>query len=328
MVRLPDKILSPEGSVRKIILIVLVVVFFLPQTIQAQENLVISNMQLDLWPEYDHSSMLVIYRITLSPDTTFPADVVFRIPVAAGMPHAVAAGSSDMSVGDVLYEREEVGEWAVLRFAVNGPALRLEYYDPSLTVENPARQFVYTWPGDYPVEEFKVKVQQPVEAEGMVISPSLGNGSLNTSDGLYYYETSLGSMNAGETFDISIEYQKNSATLTIETLPLQPGQPVNEGTQGRVNLQSIMPWILGIMGFLLIGGGVYWYWQSGKEPARPSRRRRPRGASAPRITTPKKTAPSEKPLSEEGDVYCHMCGKRASDTDRFCRSCGTPLRSE
>jgi hypothetical protein len=69
---------------------------------------------------------------------------------------------------------------------------------------------------------------------------------------------------------------------------------------------------------LLLGGGAYWYWRSGRQQApEPKRKRGARRSSSERI---------EEAGEVSGHIYCHQCGKRAAQGDRFCRACGTQLR--
>jgi hypothetical protein len=103
----------------------------------------------------------------------------------------------------------------------------------------------------------------------------------------------------------------------VENLSVRSTEPLANNTVWPIDLQSILPWILGVLGLGLIVGGGLWYWQSGKQDKPPKRRRRSR-ASHEESTV----------IGIEQGVYCHQCGKRAASGDRFCRSCGTKLRVE
>jgi hypothetical protein len=97
---------------------------------------------------------------------------------------------------------------------------------------------------------------------------------------------------------------------------------------GRLELPGFLPWVLGIvlLGIVLVvglwfgmpyivSGGLYQSLFGRKTSAVDKRRRR----RLPVNVTGGKTA-------LEG-AYCHQCGRRASPGDRFCRSCGTRLRT-
>ncbi|RPI34567.1 MAG: hypothetical protein EHM70_02440 [Chloroflexota bacterium] len=283
----------------------------------AQENIKISSLKVDLWPEYDRPSMLVIYRFSLSSDTTLPAQIALSIPTQAGDPTAVAVGQSEELVADVPFNRQVQGEWTEISFTATFPVVQFEYYDPRLTFQEDQRHYEYQWPGDYAVDFMVVEIQQPLDASNVSISPSFGNGETR-SDGMVYYTKQVGELDAGQQFSFSLNYSKSSEVLSITGLEVQPSKPLTSDTPGRVQPESLLPWILGIAGIALAVGGGVWYWQSSRqETPTPARRRR-------RSTSP--AVPSK--ATPEAGIYCHHCGKRANPGDRFCRSCGARLRLE
>lgn len=303
---------------RKWIVALILIPFLLASAdARAQQVVQLSNLKVALWPEYDHPSMLVIYTFELSADTALPANITLRIPATAGDPHAVAVGPSLLQVGDVPFNRQMAGEWSEISFIATMPAIQFEYYDPSLAKDGEKRFFEYHWPGEYAVDSLVIEVQQPLGAREVRLSPSLGNGA-RREDGLVYNVARVGSLNAGQTFKISMEYLKDTETLSAEQILVQPSQPLTPDTTGRTNpLQEIF-WPLVVLGVALIVGGGLWYWQSGKQEDAPRpKRRRPPAAEA-RVESDE----------AEAGVYCHQCGKRAGPGDRFCRSCGARLPAE
>jgi hypothetical protein len=292
---------------------------------QAQAEPSFSTMRVSLWPEFDRPDLLVIYRFTLSNTTPLPATLTLRIPASGAEVHAVAVGASEDRVGDVPYNRVVDGEWAEISFIASMPSVQFEYYDSNLRREDTARSISYTWPGGYAVETMIVEVQEPLRATEMVISPSLGTRQLR-ADGLAYYTADLGAITSSQTFNISLEYQKNNDQLSAEQLVVQPSQPITSTASGGPVNGSNLVVVLGFLGLALIIGGGIWYWQSGTrgdDPAdRPRRRRKKTGEA--KITPQEKFSTRE----TEAGVYCHQCGKRAAAGDRFCRSCGNRLRAE
>jgi hypothetical protein len=284
----------------------------------AQNEVKLNSIEVDLWPEYDRPTVLVIYRITLPATTSLPVDLSFRIPATAGEPSAVAVrqmtAEGETGLFTIPYERQVVGDWGVISLTATLPELQLEYYDPGLVKDGETRQFEYNWPGDYAVDVLKMQVQQPLGADEMSISPSSGQG-VTGSDGLVYFNKEVGALLAGQTFSLKINYKKSSDDLTAANLQVQPSAPVTI-TSERNNLLAILPWTLGALGVILIVGGVVWYLRSGKGKEEEPSRRRHRPAS------------SKEPEATESHIYCHQCGKRAGPGDRFCRMCGAKLRIE
>ncbi len=322
MIRFPTEFHYEEEMMHKYSLVILVIMIifaaYAPLTPAfAQDEIKLSNLEVDLWPEYDRPSVLVIYRITLPPTISLPVDLTFRIPAAAGDPSAVAlrqmTPEGDSGLFTIPYQRQVVGEWGMITITATVPEIQLEYYDPDLVKQDDARQFEYRWPGDYAIDALILQVQQPLGASEMVISPASDPG-VSGNDGLVYYNKQVGSLAAGQTFSLTVNYNKASDDLTAANLQVQPSAPVSV-TPGQNSLMTLLPWALGILGVLLILGGVVWYRQSGR--GKPGDRPRRRRATA-----------SREPEESTSFIYCHQCGKRASPGDRFCRTCGTKLRTE
>jgi hypothetical protein len=289
----------------------------------AQGTPKLSSMEVDLWPEYDRPGVLVIYRLTLSSDTTLPAELSIPIPMSAGEPSAVASRQVDGTLVNMAYTKQVNGQWDDIRFTATMPEIQIEYYDTNIIKQDQAHHFEYTWPGGYAVAALSIQVQQPLGSSEMRISPNLGAGQVG-KDGLSYYTAQVGSLSPTQTFKISIDYQKSSDTLSAESLQVQPTKPLTEATPGRVQLFSGTNTILAVIGLILIGvvliaGGGYWYWQSGRNKEAPVAHRR-------RAREMREEVPAE--TDEREVIYCHQCGNRAGPGDRFCRVCGVKLRTE
>lgn len=297
---------------------ILVLSLLVPFAVHAQDPLELSALQIGIWPEFDKPSALVIYQMTLSSTTTYPASVSVRIPINAGEPNAIATRQVDGSLINIdNHTRQVDGQWAIINFTTTTPDVQLEYYDPGLTKNGNARHFTYLWPGDFVVAQLTIQVQKPAGATDLRISPSLGSGA-SGSDGLTYFTQDLGSITAGQTFQISVDYQKSNDVLSVENLPVESSAPIPQGTSTELNLKSWLPWVLGIIGAGLIVGGVIWFWQTGRQRTAPrTKRTRSRAASyEPELNTG----------STEAAVYCSQCGKRALPGDQYCRSCGSAIR--
>jgi hypothetical protein len=298
--------------------LVLLAPAFTPVAAQAQIPVSLDAVEIDLWPEYDKPGVLVIFRLTLSPLTALPTDISIRIPAAVGKPFAVAGRQADGSLFNIPYTPQVSGVWTSINFTPDVSELQIEYYDPALQIEGQHRQFTFLWPGDYAVGDLSIQIQQPFDASAMLISPSFGAGIVG-GDGLTYYNRDVGQLNAGQTIEIALEYDKASSTFTAQTMPVQPSGDIPEDEGGSFQVsQSTLLVIAGLVGTALIVGGVVWYLRSGQQTKASATRQR---------HTPAAARQSQSNQAGEGDIYCHKCGKRAQPGDRFCRSCGTELRS-
>jgi len=308
--------------------------FLIPSLALGQQEVKFATLEVDIWPEYDRPEVLVIYRIGLPATTSLPVEISLRIPTVAGAPNAVAARQPDGALINLTYDTQTDGDWTTLTFTTTTPESQIEYYDPQLNKSGTQRQFTHDWLGDYPIDNFSIQVQQPFDAYEMRISPDMGPGERG-KDGLVYYTGDFGALKAGQNFVTSIEYDKDNDNLTTTSLSVDSSGPIDESAQGRSRWMSLLPWILFGIGLVLLVGGLVWLWQSGRTKAEPTPRQRhkpaaQRQAAASRV--PAERSPSSDPPlgvkngSQEFN-YCHQCGKRAASGDRFCRACGTPLRS-
>lgn len=301
---------------RTLIFLTLLLVCLLPIGSSAQTQPSFASLTADLWPEFDKPTMLVMYQFTLSPQVRLPAEIKLRIPASAGVPNAVANCQPDGSCFNSPYEQQRAGEWSELTFQATSPDLRVEFYDPALTIEGSKRHYEYTWPGDYTVENFNIRVQQPAGSENMYVKPGTFTAT-TADDGFTYHSLDVGQVPDGQTVEVVVEYDKTTDALSNSNMPVQPSEPLSGDTAGRTSLASALPIALGLVGLGLIVGGGVWYWRSGRQKPQPasSRRTRRRSGSAPVASG-----------APEGNVYCHQCGKRAASGDRFCRTCGSQLR--
>ena len=290
-------------------LLALLVVALIPATVFAQASVALEKLKVSLWPEYDRPGVLVIYRATLPADQTLPVELTFRLPAAAGEPSAVAYRQDDLNLITMPYQRQLVGDLAMVTFTTSVREVQLEYYDPALQVQGSDHNYVFTWPGDYAVEEFAAEVQQPAQATRLSVTPALGSGVLG-SDGMTYFGAVLGSLTAGQPQSVELSYEKTGSGLSFERLqPVEPiARPASLGE--RVLSWPYWSWALGALGAALLILAVVIFVRSRRADVddRPGRaRHKPAAASGTRL-------------------YCHNCGAPAEAQAVFCSMCGTKLR--
>ena len=303
---------------RKWIIMLLILVWFAPAQVQAKAPPSLESLEVDLWPEYDRPTILVIYLITLDANTTLPVDLSIQIPTAAGDPAAVASRETN-GLFNLAYTRTIQGDWSSISFTATSPQIQFEYYDPGLVKNGSMRTYSFEWHGDYTVKGLTLQVQQPVDATQMEISPALGS-AITGDGGLVYYNAMIGAVPAGTQFKLSMKYQKNSDTLSQSVQPVQPSENLTTNTPGRTpNPINNLAYGLGILGVLLLTGGGYWYYRTGKASKTNTVQKRHK---------PRPTQDEEDDINPQETVYCAQCGKRASTGDIFCRVCGARLRKE
>ncbi len=280
-----------------------------PFSAQAQTEIKLAGLQVQLWPEYDQPSMLVIYDFTLPDTTTLPANVAIRFPANANL-IAVASGSAPSFLNASYEGPTASGDWQTVTIKVETKAnYHIEYYEP-ISKTDTVRQFAYLWPGDYAIDDFSISIRVPLDTINITTDPILQ--SSQTADGTTFLVKDFGPLAAAQQFTLSLSYTRTSDQLGASQSSVQPSEPLSSSTPGRVIWSNYIPYFLGGAGGLLIIGGLVYLFLQSNRGGKSQRRNR----HAPRS--------EEEPNSE---IYCHQCGTRAHAGDRFCRVCGVKLRT-
>ncbi len=288
---------------------------------QAQAAPTLDKLQVEVWPEFDRPSALVLIHGVLPATTPLPATVSLRIP-ATGQLNATAYQDADQKLLMATNTVSAEGEWQRVTFSVPALNFRVEYYDPGLTMADQARTFAFNWISDYAVAAVEARVQEPVDARDLQVDPPFAlAGTLDL--GLNYYTRDYGAVAAGAPIAFTLKYTKPTATLSqsvvsqtavTESIGLDTSSPI----QGS---QDLTPWLigLGIVGGLALIGGAGWYFWPRGGAARSTPRPRRRARSAP-------ADPAGGAGPAGANQFCTQCGQALTPADRFCRNCGTPVR--
>jgi hypothetical protein len=305
---------------RKLLIILLFLIALgvnIPVVAQSSNHL--DAVLVEILPEYDQPKVLVISRLSLVAGTTLPVTFKLRIPSQAEVWAVASVNPVDSQLQDIPYDRSANGLWATLTITVNSLNVQVEYYEP-LVKNGTTRHIVYEWAGDYVVDSFTVVFQQPIGATGFITNPNLTESSVDQSGSVFYQSTPQ-ALDAGQTYTLSADYQKATDALSTTGLVVNPAQPLDSNTPGRVTFNNILsqikaglmiPWVsIGIVCILIVGGIVLGYYLSKNNSIRSpkSRKHHTTMNQAPKIV----------------DIYCSQCGKRAQLGDVFCRTCGTRL---
>jgi hypothetical protein len=290
-------------------------VLLIPVIASAQAGEDFSGLTVALWPEYDRPEVLVIYRMTLPEDLALPATV--RVPIPADAPALTAVAYRDPTSGliNAAYDRQDGDAFDTVSIEASVRELQLEYYDP-LPIDGAARNYAFVWPGGATIGDFGFEVQQPLAAESFQMTPSASTTGADPL-GMVNYGLDLGAVTPADRPSVSLSYQNPSGGLSADLVqtagPLATPIP---STGGPLQVTSILPWIFLIAGVILIvGGGIYYLRVVRVGERKPRPRHRPSPASKTSVEV------------DASPVFCHNCGAQATASDRYCRACGTPLRT-
>ena len=246
---------------RKLILVLALAILMLaPIPVAAQNPVQLSSVSVDIWPEYDQPSVLIIMRISLASTTVLPVSLSIRIP-SDGQINAVAVLDSSNGLINSPYDSSSEGKWRMVNITTNSLQVQIEYYKPLIRAGS-ERQIVFEWPGGYAVDQLDVNFLRPFGADNV----SLSREPVSTNpgqDGLTNYLIQATKLAQNEPFSLTIDYTRQSDDLSISSQPVQAASAPGVDTPGRISMTGIIPWLLAGIGVLLIAAGVIWFvaWQ-------------------------------------------------------------------
>lgn len=311
---------------------------------QAQTAPRLSNLIIDVWPEFDRpASALVIYRGEFAIGTAIPELVKIRIPASAGDPFAVASPETGKETAPVnqwtdLIATKKVtttrsGDWTEVTFAPLSRLFTIEFYDKLDTITFD-RLYTVTWPGDLVADSATLNVREPFGATGFQSTPALPPGTRD-DEGLIAHQLVLGPLNAGQALRITLVYHREDPRTSVQALQLVtpvPTQPAS-GIAGT-DLWSSWPLIVAlVVGMALIAGGIIWYLRSQSarfRPYTPPRYTKRLGRRSVRTggALRSRSRPIVMRPVENDQVFCTQCGKQLTSEDTFCSRCGTRVKGK
>jgi hypothetical protein len=272
-------------------IIVLVALFLALPAAAQNEGVQFNRIQIDVWPDFDRAAVLVLITGELPAGTAFPTTVQFRLPAAAGEPHAVAQITDTGEMLNASYETQSDGDAILVTVEASGRNIRIEYYFP-YDRNGEQVNLTYQWLGGVAADEFTVYFQEPVGSSG--VSSDSGFEDIGVQDdGRRYRRWPVGAIDSDDTLAVSFSYSGPlPSPPSTTTLPPAEEKP------------SVLPVAIAAGGGSLIGIGAGWYLASQRAPVHRAPRRQARAKT----------------------VYCRQCGERLKTDDAFCRQCGARAR--
>lgn len=267
-------------------------------------------LTVDLWPDYDRTSVLVLVTGSIATDVALPADVTVPLPQDADLNAVARISDENQMIDDIVFERGD----STLALTTPDRRFRIEYYVPYQS-QGLQRTFSYSWTGGPPAEQVFVSVQQPQAATALTVQPEPETIDAG-SDGLRYHNLPVSRVEAGGRFTVEVSYTMSSEQLTAPggaPAAAPDGAGAASGSAGgSAGFLETLNWpiVLAVAGGALLLMAIGW---------------QVFGARIATRRVPRKPRPLRAVRGQEAN-FCHKCGTRAQAGDRFCRECGTELK--
>ncbi|MDA8187831.1 MAG: zinc ribbon domain-containing protein [Dehalococcoidales bacterium] len=277
----------------------------------------IKQMKLSIWPEYDESSVLVMYSGEFAQNTAFPREVSLRTPKDARI--TVVEGDDPKGQHlDLNYKTKEEADYKVVSFTLPNPVFRFEYYFNPIGSE-PLRNIDYAFSATYPIDKMEVEIQQPLRSTEFKVDPVAAPIGAD-KQGLKYSQLVFSNVPVDRKIELKLSYSKpdNRPSASKDQASTSGGE-VSNSSNSNIGLLFIG---IGVVG-LLAGLAISWR----------QRRLVPRGDSSmrsilvesqsrPMRSSMKTAAESTSRKSQAVTSFCTGCGAAIEATDHFCRFCG------
>jgi hypothetical protein len=281
----------------------------------------LETLDIELWPDFDQPSVLVLLTGTLPAAAELPATITIPVPEEA----TINAAARIDAAGDfytIEYDDSTPGQ---ITMQVPDPIFRLEYYAP-YSADGNQRSFSFDWQFDFDVEELSASVQQPSRASVINVSPD--PASVNSGQyGLSYHLLPSRPVPSGTDFSIEADYELARPELSATVIDAEQPNTVSSlepDTSSSIIPDSGFNWllVLAIAGVVLAAAAAVWLVASNNRSKRrvvkPRPVRRSKRGRAQALGRGKTTG---------GAKFCHECGEPAGVGDKYCRNCGTTLKT-
>ena len=296
------------------LIIMLMVLPWVTISFAQEKNISISKLAISLWPEYDNSQVLVMYRGSVSVDVQLPAEIHFNILPGTINPHVASVTLTGAHIHDP-FEIKVDDSGTYVSFVLKERNFHLEYYFDPYTPGVHDKVFSYSYKTSYQISNFSYEVQHPVGAFDFKTTP-ISFQEFTDDKGITHSLVSAGSLAAGETKNVSVSYFKSSTETSLQKI---------EKSEKGTDIYTLIS--TGVV-ILLVGIMIYTYFgNSAKKRSKVQR------AGAKRKTPKAQTNATEPPekldyRSDNVPNFCSNCGEKVDTNVVFCGSCGKEILSK
>lgn len=276
----------------------------------AQSDVVIDELIVRVWPEFDNEAALVFLIGSVEAGTGTPVTLQVTLPDGIE-PFAVAYEDGQNLL---TAESSQIGNMLTMT-SPNG-TFYIEFYDPAFSFDGNTRSYALDYVTNYDINRFIWGIQLPPGTDEESLTAFEDGNFTMDQYGLTVYEGVIEDVEAGSTVPVSYSYERVMTQFTADMIaeanesvaPEAPNTPAPTSS-GGLPVWAII--LIVLLTLVLIGLGVLYYMNN-----------RPQPAPAPRAPA----QPSrKKKTSGAGKRFCTNCGQPVDSGDTFCRHCGHQL---
>ncbi|MBI5653266.1 MAG: hypothetical protein HZC40_22895, partial [Chloroflexi bacterium] len=163
------------------------IIFTLAPRAFAQDPNRLSTFKIQVWPEYDRPTVLVIIDGTLADKSNLPREISVLIPTPAELLVATYATPDGTSFApEQPTKTKDLGDgWTSITFTINSPTFRIEYYHDALQgTADKTLNFAYKLFA--PADSIAIEFQQPLRATNFATTPAM-TATRTDTDGFKYF---------------------------------------------------------------------------------------------------------------------------------------------
>jgi len=294
-------------------------------------DLAMARLRLSIWPEYDDPRVLIMLRGEMTPRQAFPASITLPIPKGAEIIGAgMVSEQNELLLHPHQVEPGNIQDTLQLNLPV--PRFFVEFYYNPFTTSGPEKRFVYPAPTTYPIELFKVDIQQPLKATAFTLDPAPMERTTD-NQGFTYHQFTYRDVGKGQSQVFTIAYTKTATTPSVAKQQPTP-QPTEKARARSDNTLVVLSIFAGA---ILLFAGCAWLMQRSQRqhmptttpPALPVSMSDTLLALLREDILPQETEATDvPPMPPQTRVinFCANCGRKLLPDDRFCSGCGKPIK--
>ncbi len=285
--------------------LVAMLVFGAPSA-RAEDANRLTQFKVQVWPEYDKPTVLVLLEGTLADKNNLPRDVSVVIPSSATGIIATYENADGTLAAEQPYTSDKLdGGLSRLTFSTKTAQYHVEYYD-DLLKGAPDKTMDFALQAPAPADQVTLEIQQPLKATNFSVNPpaqsTRNDGNFNIS------VLQFSNITAGYKIAAQVKYTKSdpNPSYVPTPVPATAAAPVTapSGTSSIFLVAGIaLVGLAAVFGFLVL------------------QQRRRQAAPAPAMSRH-----ARRRARASDRVFCTQCGQEMGPDDQFCPKCGTKRR--